>query len=113
MLLPVFLELRRTFLLPPSPLPAKLVDAFVDQLPTPAQEEPFREPTLQSATSALYVNPRLEDFAALDVLEELIVYEIDMLKNANRPHDVPSWVMSLIDNIKLRVSRVDCDGIMC
>lgn len=103
-LLPVFLALRRTFLLPPSTLPPKLVDAFSEELPPPAQEEPFREPTLQSATSALYVNPRLDDSNAFRVLEELLVYETDMLKNALRGHEIPSTLHALIDNIQLRVS---------
>jgi hypothetical protein len=103
-LLPVFLSLRRTFLLPPSTLPPKLVDAFIEQLDPPAHEEPFREPTLQSTTSSLYVNPRLDDSAAFRVLEELIVYETDMLKNAQRELEIPSALIGLIDNIKLRVS---------
>lgn len=103
-LLPVFLTLRRTFLLPPSNLPPKLVDAFIEQLDPPAHEEPYREPTLQSTTSSLYVNPRLDDSAAFRVLEELIVYETDMLKNAQRDNEVPSTLLGLIDNVKLRVS---------
>jgi hypothetical protein len=103
-LLPIFLTLRRTFLLPPSNLPPKLVDAFIEQLDPPAHEEPFREPTLQSTTSSLYVNPRLDDSAAFRVLEELIVYETDMLKNAQREFEIPSALIGLIDNIKLRVS---------
>jgi hypothetical protein len=103
-LLPVFLEVRRTFLLPPSSLPPKLVEAFIEQLPPPAHEEPYREPTLQSTTSSLYVNPRLDDSAAFRVVEELIVYETDMLKNAHRDHEVPSALLGLIDSIKLRVS---------
>jgi hypothetical protein len=107
-LLPIFLALRRTFLLPPSPLPSKLVEAFIEELPPPANEEPYREPTLQSATSTLYVNPRLDDSNALKVLEELIVYETDMLKNAHRGNEIPVALLSLIDNIQMRVSP-DCD----
>jgi hypothetical protein len=103
-LLPVFLALRRTFLLPPSTLPSKLVDAFIEELPPPAQEEPFREPTLQSATSSLYVNPRLDDSTAFRVLEELLVYETDVLKNGSRGNEIPSASHALIDNIQLRVS---------
>ena len=104
-LLPVFLILRRTYLLPPSTLPPKLVEAFIEQLPPPAHEEPFREPTLQSTTSSLYVNPRLDDSAAYRVLDELIVYETDILKNAHREHELLSTLRGLIDSIKLRVSR--------
>lgn len=105
-LVPVFLTLRRTFSLPPSPLPPKLVDAFIDQLPAPPDpdNEPFREPSIQSATGSLYVNPRLDDAAAFDILQELIVYETEILKEGDDRIDIPSALFSVVESVEKRVS---------
>jgi hypothetical protein len=75
-LIPVCLILRRSFALPDSPLD---VDAFLDMLPPPPDPDdvPFREPTIQTTTMALYVNPRLDEQQAYEVLEELVENERD------------------------------------
>jgi hypothetical protein len=108
-LVPVFLALRQTFSLPPSALPPKLVDAFVDQVPAPpeADNEPFREPSIQSATGSLYVNPRLDDVAAFEILQELIEYETEMLKEEDDRIDVPSALFATVESVERRVSPPD------
>lgn len=104
-LVPVFLVLRRTYLLPASPLPTKLVDAFIDLLPAPPDPDdiPFREPSVQTATSSLYVNPRLDDAAAFDVLQELIVYEKEILDERGMGDEVPAALAQIIDHVEKRV----------
>jgi hypothetical protein len=100
-LLPIFLVLRRSFALPPSPLPPHITEAYLDILPSPPDPDdvPFREPTVQTTTAALYVNPRLDDHAALEVLEELIESE----KDRNGASDLR--ILDLIDSVEKRVSR--------
>ncbi|ORX40941.1 hypothetical protein BD324DRAFT_647844 [Kockovaella imperatae] len=104
-LMPVFLQLRRTFTLPPSPLPSSIVEPFLDLLPAPPDpdEEPFREPTVQTTTVALYQNPRLEDDAAIQVLEEFLDSEKEMVEaaGANESQRV-EWCVKQIENVKKR-----------
>ena len=104
-LVPVFLSLRRTFLLPTSPLPPKLVDAFIDLLPPPpdGDDVPFREPSIQTATNALYVNPRLNDSAAFEVLQELIVYEKEILDERGMGDGVPPALVQVLEHVQKRV----------
>lgn len=105
-LVPVFLELRRTFLLPNSPLPTKLIDAFVDLLPAPPDPDdiPFREPSLQTATSSLYVNPRLDDTAAFGILQELVTYEKEILQERGM-EDVSSALVQIVEYVEKRVRQ--------
>lgn len=104
-LVPVFLELRRTFVLPNSPLPTKLIDAFVDLLPAEPDPDdvPFREPSLQTATSSLYVNPRLDDPAAFEILQELVTYEKEILQERGMD-DVSSPLVQIVEYVEKRVS---------
>lgn len=104
-LVPVFLSLRRTFLLPTSPLPVKLIDAFIDLLPPPPDDDdvPFREPSIQTATNALYVNPRLGEAAALEVLNELIVYEKEILDERGMGGGVPTALIQVLEHVEKRV----------
>lgn len=104
-LVPVFLALRRSFSLPPSLLPPKLIDAFIDQIPAPpdADSEPFREPSVQSATGSLYVNPRLDEGAAFEVLQELIEYETEILKEGDDRIDIPSALFAMVEHVEKRV----------
>lgn len=106
-LVPVFLELRRTFVLPNSPLPTKLIDAFADLLPAEPDPDdvPFREPSLQTATSSLYVNPRLEDSAAFEILQELVTYEKEILQERGMD-DVSSPLVQIVGYVEKRVSRL-------
>ena len=101
-LLPVFLVLRRTFALPPSPLPSDVVEPYLDVLPVPPDPDdvPFRQPTVQSTTAALYVNPRLDDKAAARVLDELVESEKEKIP----VEDHVEWIGRLIDNVQKRAS---------
>ncbi|RXK41920.1 hypothetical protein M231_00641 [Tremella mesenterica] len=104
-LIPVFLILRRSFVLPPSPLPSRITESYLDILPAPPDpdEEPFREPTVQSTTAALYVNPRLDDAAALEVLEELIENEKEKLENEGASlEETAKWTVNLLDSVAKR-----------
>jgi hypothetical protein len=46
-------------------------------LPPDPDDVPLREPTIQTTTTALYVNPRLDEQQAYEVLEELVENERD------------------------------------
>lgn len=109
-LLPIFLELRRTFALPVSPLPRAIVDPYYDVLPERPDPDsiPLREPTVSSITASLYVNPRLDDAAALNVIEELLESEREKGVNANvSEQKTISWLNGQIDQIEKRVSYCD------
>lgn len=106
-LLPVFLELRRTFALPVSPLPRTIVEPYYDVLPERPDPDsiPLREPTVSSVTASLYVNPRLDDAAALNVIEELLESEREKGVNADVSEEkTVSWLNGQIDQIQKRVS---------
>lgn len=104
-LLPVFLLLRRTYSLPPMALPPKIVGAAYEMLPTPPEPDtvPLREPTVSSTTAALYVNPRLDDSAALDMVEELLENEREKGINAAVSEEkTVSWLLGLVSQIEKR-----------
>lgn len=106
-LLPVFLLLRRTLTLPPSPLPPSIVEPYLDILPAPPDpdEVPFREPTMQTTTASLYVNPRLADAAALEVLEELLENERESVEAAGATREqTANWLIGQIESVEKRVS---------
>jgi len=106
-LLPIFLLLRRDFTLPPSALPSSVTDPYMDILPAPPDPDdvPFREPTVQSTTARLYVNPRLDDAAALDVMEELVENEKEQVEAAGGTKDqAVLWITELIKEVEQRVN---------
>lgn len=108
-LLPVFLLLRRNYALPPSTLPPSVTDPYLDILPTPPDPDdvPFREPTVQSTTATLYVNPRLDDAAASNVLEELTEHEIEQVEVAGGTREqAVEWTSQLVESVEKRVSPV-------
>lgn len=104
-LLPIFLLLRRTYALPPSPLPRAITDPYLDILPAPPDpdEVPFREPTVQTTTAQLYVNPRLDAAAAVVVLEELIEAEKEKAEAEGGSNDeIIKWTVGLVDQVAKR-----------
>ncbi|WWC65273.1 uncharacterized protein I303_107890 [Kwoniella dejecticola CBS 10117] len=104
-LIPIFLLLRRTFALPRSPLPPAITEPYLDILPAPPDPDnvPFREPTVQTTTASLYVNPRLDDAAAAVVLEELIEYERETAEaSGSSREDTVSWLVNLVDSVQKR-----------
>lgn len=104
-LMPVFLQIRRTFALPPTPLSQKIVEPFYDMLPSPpdADSVALREPSVSSTTASLYVNPRLPDAEALDLVEELLENEREKGINADIPQDKTiAWLEGLIDQMVKR-----------
>ncbi|ORY31294.1 hypothetical protein BCR39DRAFT_527314 [Naematelia encephala] len=104
-LLPIFLLLRRTFALPASPLPAGITEPYLDILPAPPDPDdvPLREPTVQTTTAALYVNPRLDDARALDVIEELVETEKEHVESMGATYDeMVDWVVAQVENVKKR-----------
>lgn len=106
-LMPIFLQVRRTFALPPTPLPAKVVEPFHDMLPSPPDPDsvPLHEPTVSSTTASLYVNPRLPDVEALDMIEELLENEREKGINANVSQEKTiAWLDGLVDQVAKRVS---------
>lgn len=107
-LMPIFLVLRRTFALPPSPLPADYIDQYLDILPAPPDPDdvPFREPSVQSTTATLYVNPRMSDEAAAAVLGELVENEKEKLEGAT-DEEKERWIGESIDAVAKRVSPRD------
>ena len=110
-LIPMFLVLRRTFALPPSPLPADYIDQYLDILPAPPDPDdvPFREPSVQSTTAALYVNPRMSDEAALVVLNELMENEKERLEGAT-DEEKERWIREQIDAVAKRVRHRGLSG---
>ena len=110
LLMPVFLLLRRTFALPPSPLPNNMTESYLDLIPAPpdSDTEPFREPTVQSTTVALYQNPRLEDWAAMEVFEELLENEREAAEAAGASEEQKlDWLVQQVNSVKKRVSRAE------
>ena len=105
-LIPIFLVLRRTFVLPPSPLPADYIDQYLDILPAPPDPDdvPFREPSVQSTTATLYVNPRMSDEAAVVVVSELVESEKEKLEGAT-DEEKERWIGEQIDAVAKRVRR--------
>ena len=106
-LLPIFLLLRRTYALPPSPLPSSMIDPYLDILPVPPDPDdvPFREPTVQSTTATLYVNPRLDDAAALGVIEELVENEREQIGiTGGTREEATKWITGLIESVEKRVN---------
>ena len=105
-LLPVFLSLRRSYGLPASKLPTSITDPYLDILPSPPDPDhvPFREPTVQSTTAALYVNPRFEDAAALEVIEELVEGEREHVEGAGgTKKEMVEWITGLVESVEKRV----------
>ncbi len=106
-LLPVFLLLRRSYSLPSSPLPSSLTEAYLDILPALPDPDyvPFREPTVQTTTATLYVNPRLDDAAALVVIQELVNHENELVEAAGGTgEDTIKWIIGLIESVAKRVN---------
>jgi hypothetical protein len=105
-LIPIFLVLRRTFVLPPSPLPTDYIDQYLDILPAPPDPDdvPFREPSVQSTTATLYVNPRMSDEAAAVVVSELVESEKEKLEGAT-DEEKERWIGEQIDAVAKRVRR--------
>ncbi|WRT70792.1 uncharacterized protein IL334_007791 [Kwoniella shivajii] len=104
-LIPIFLLLRRTFALPRSPLPLNITEPYLDILPAPPDPDdvPFREPTVQTTTASLYVNPRLEDAAAAVVIEELVETEKENVHNAGGTgQELVKWLVNMIDSVEKR-----------
>ncbi|WVW80538.1 hypothetical protein I302_102523 [Kwoniella bestiolae CBS 10118] len=113
-LIPVFLLLRRTFALPRSPLPPAITEPYLDILPAPPDPDdvPFREPTVQTTTASLYVNPRLDDAAAAVVLEELIEFEKENVQSAGgSQEETVEWLMDLIDSVQKRFPDGSYQGV--
>ena len=105
-LLPVFLLLRRTFALPPCPLNASIIEPYIDNLPAPpdSDEEPFREPTVQTTTVQLYVNPRLSEDEAFRVLEELVESEREnAIQEGLEEDEISQWITLQIKSVQKRV----------
>jgi len=106
-LLPVFLLLRRTYSLPATPLPPAIVGSAYDMLPMPPEPDsvPLAEPTVSSTTASLYVNPRLPDREALDIIEELLESEREKGLNANVSEEKTlAWLLGQVDQVQKRVS---------
>jgi hypothetical protein len=106
-LLPVFLLLRRSFALPRSALPSNITDPYIDLIPAPPDPDdvPFREPTVQTTTATLYVNPRLDDMAALEVVEELVESEREVVEGEGATREqMIDWVTGLVEQVEKRVS---------
>lgn len=111
-LLPVFLGLRRAYALPKSPISPAVIEPYLDLLPIPPDPDdvPFREPTVQTTTAALYVNPRLDDVSAYEVLEELIANEQEKMEAEGAlPDEAKNWLTELISGVEKRVSGVSGD----
>lgn len=107
-LMPVFLQVRRTFALPASPLPAKVLEPFYGMLPSQPDPDsiPLREPSVSSTTASLYVNPRLPDVEALDLIEELLENEREKGINADVSQEKTiAWLDGLVDQMVKRVSH--------
>ncbi|WVR08687.1 hypothetical protein IAU60_005745 [Kwoniella sp. DSM 27419] len=104
-LLPIFLTLRRTFALSRSTLHPSVIDPYLDILPAPPDPDtvPFREPTVSSTTASLYVNPRMDDASASAVLEELVEYEKESVRNEGASFDqTVAWIVGLIEEVQKR-----------
>ncbi|TYJ55245.1 hypothetical protein B9479_004075 [Cryptococcus floricola] len=104
-LIPTFLILRRTFFLPPSPLPQSITEPYLDILPAPpdADDVAFREPTVSSTTAALYVNPRLDDERAYEVMEELVEFEKEKVEGAGGSEEsMVGWAMEQLEAVQKR-----------
>ncbi|WVF67778.1 hypothetical protein IAT40_002539 [Kwoniella sp. CBS 6097] len=104
-LLPVFLLLRRTFALPPSSLHPSITEPYMDILPAPPDPDdvPFREPSVSTTTASLYVNPRLDDVAAMAFLEELVEFEKEGVESAGASREeAAEWLENLIDSVQKR-----------
>lgn len=110
-LVPAFLELRRFFNLPKSPLPMTVIEPYLDVLPAPpdADDVPYREPSVANITAKLYMNPRLDDAAAYGVLEELMDSERESAEaNGVEGSEQELYLTGLVDQIKKRVSSHAC-----
>jgi hypothetical protein len=108
-LLPVFLLLRRTFSLPATPLSNAIIGSAYEMLPMPPEPDavPLPEPTVSSTTAALYVNPRLSDRDALDLVEELLESEREKGINAAVSKEkTVAWLLGQVDHVQKRVSCV-------
>lgn len=108
-LIPTFLVLRRSFNLPKSTLPTAIVEPYLDILPAPPDPDdvPYREPSVANITARLYVNPRLDDIAAYEVLEELIDSEREIIEASGAGEvERAEWLSGLIDQIEKRVSQL-------
>lgn len=107
-LIPTFLTLRREFGLPPSQLPAAVIEQY-EHLVAPApegDEVPLREVTVQTATGALYQNPRLSQADAVAVLTELVEAERERGEwnarlNEGQWH---GWIEGVLEAVEKRVS---------
>ncbi|WVQ63417.1 uncharacterized protein L199_001570 [Kwoniella botswanensis] len=113
-LIPIFLLLRRTFALPRSPLPPTITEPYLDILPAPPDPDdvPFREPSVQTTTASLYVNPRLDDSAAAVVLEELVEFEKENAQSAGGSREeTVGWLIDLIDGVQKRFPDGSYEGV--
>lgn len=105
--IPAFLVLRRSFNLPKSTLPPAVIEPYLDILPAQPDPDdvPYREPSVANITARLYVNPRLDDIAAYEVLEELIDSEREIVEASGAGKvERAEWLAGLIDQIEKRVS---------
>nr|ODN95966.1 hypothetical protein L204_03657 [Cryptococcus depauperatus CBS 7855] len=104
-LLPTFLLLRRTFALLPSPLPQSITEPYINILPAlPEPDEvSFREPTVSATTAALYVNPRLDNDKAYEVLEELVEFEKEKIEGiSGTRQELTEWIVEQIEAVQRR-----------
>lgn len=107
-LIPAFLVLRRSFNLPKSTLPISVIEPYLDLLPAPPDEDdvPYREPSVANITAKLYMNPRLEDDAAYEVLEELIDSEREIAEASGAEDaEKAEYLVGLVNQIAKRVSQ--------
>lgn len=106
-LVPTFLVLRRQFNLPKSTLPPAIIEPYLDILPAPPDPDdvPYREPTVASTTAKLYVNPRLDDIAAYEVLEEMAESaREDAEAQIQEQEEQLDVLIGMVDQIEKRVS---------
>ena len=60
---------------------------------------------MQTATATLYVNPRLDDATAFDVLGELVDQEREKVENAGSKYrEATEWMIGVINSVEKRVS---------
>jgi hypothetical protein len=78
-LLPTFEVLRRIYVLDPAASRASTTSTgHFQPITIPDENEAYLPPTVQTITSALYVDPRLSTGRAVEVVMELVDYEKDL-----------------------------------
>lgn len=107
-LIPIFLVLRRSHNLPKSSLPISIIEPYLDLVPAPPDEDsiPYREPSVANTTAKLYVNPRLDDTAAYEVLEELLDSERELVAESEADDAKKAeYLTEQVDLIQKRVGQ--------